>query len=165
MARKKGSSNLAASLEVLAGAPLDARTVVDSKSDLTTAATFSYYYVGMPVYVIAESKMYVLTGSDPTVATNWKELGEGSGGGGSSSAVYTGTLLSSGWSSNKQTVTFSGYDGTANGIIGVPSSATAAQKEEYIKAGISVYSQSTNAFTLQCKGVPTINLPVTLITV
>ena len=78
MARKKGSANLAASLEVLAGAPLDARTVVGTKADLTTAATFPYYYVGIPVYVESESKIYVLTGADPTVEANWKEQGSGS---------------------------------------------------------------------------------------
>ena len=87
------------------------------------------------------------------------------GGGGSASAVYTGTLLSAGWSNNRQTVTFNDYDGTANGIIGVPASATAAQKETYAKAGISVYSQSTNAFTLECKSVPSTDLPVILMTV
>ena len=87
------------------------------------------------------------------------------GGGGSASAVYTGTLLSSGWSNNRQTVTFSNYDGTANGIIGVPTSATTAQKEACAKAGISVYSQSTNAFTLECKSVPSTDLPIILMTV
>ena len=87
------------------------------------------------------------------------------GGGGSASAVYTGTLLSSGWSNNRQTVTFSDYDGTANGIIGVPASATTAQKDIYAKAGISVYSQSTNAFILECKSVPSIDLPVILMQV
>ena len=35
MARNKGSANLSASLEVLAGAPLDAREVVQAKADLT----------------------------------------------------------------------------------------------------------------------------------
>ncbi len=84
-------------------------------------------------------------------------------GGGSASAVYTGTLLSSGWSSNQQVVTFTNYDGTSNGMIGVPSSATDAQKAAYYDAGISVKSQSTNAFTLQCKSVPSIDLPVVLI--
>ena len=89
----------------------------------------------------------------------------GKGGGGSASAVYTGTLLSSGWSSNQQAVTFTNYNGIDNGIIGVPASATAAQKEAYIKAGISVASQSTNVFTLECKSVPAIDLPVILMTV
>lgn len=167
MARKKGSANLAASLEVLAGAPLDARTVVASKADLMTASTYPYFYIGMPVYVEAESKMYVLTGSDPTVETNWKELGSGGGGGGSSSAVYTATLQASGWNATtkKQTVTFTGYNGTDNGMIGVPTSATAAQKDAYCSAGINVDSQSTNQFTLVAKTVPSVDLPVILVTV
>ena len=51
MARTKGSANFAGSLEVLAGAPLDAREVVGTVEDLTTAATFDYVYVGLKVYV------------------------------------------------------------------------------------------------------------------
>ena len=160
MARKKGSANLAASLEVLAGAPLDARTVVDSKSDLTTAATFSYYYVGMPVFVIAESKMYVLAGSDPTVATNWKELGEGSGGGGGgTAALYTGTLLASGWSNKTQTVTVSGISADDNGTIGLLNSATSAQIEAARNAVITVSTVAANAVTFACEEVPSIDIP------
>lgn len=72
MARQKGSANLAASLEVLAGAPLDARTVVNQKSDLTAAGSFPYFYLGMQVTVKAEFKTYMLIGNDPTVSANWK---------------------------------------------------------------------------------------------
>lgn len=77
MARNKGSANLAASLEVLAGAPLDARLVVDTVADLTTANMFPYNYIGMPVVVKATGDMYILMGDDPTVSANWKK---GSGG-------------------------------------------------------------------------------------
>ena len=75
MARSKGSANLAASLEVLAGAPLDARLVVGEKADLTASGTFPYSYVGMPVVCKADNKIYLLIGSDPTVLANWKEVG------------------------------------------------------------------------------------------
>ena len=71
MARQKGTANLAASLEVLAGAPLDARSKVPTKADLTTSGNFPYPYEGMKVYVTAEKINYTLIGSDPTVATNW----------------------------------------------------------------------------------------------
>ena len=77
MARNKGSANLAASLEVLAGAPLDARLVVDTVADLTTANMFPYNYIGMPVVVKVTGDMYILTGADPTDSANWKK---GSGG-------------------------------------------------------------------------------------
>lgn len=80
MARNKGSANLAASLEVLAGAPLDAREVVQAKADLTAAASFPYKYIGMEVYVVAENKKYRLVGNDPTDITNWEEIGSGGGG-------------------------------------------------------------------------------------
>ena len=79
MARSQGSANLAASLEVLAGAPLDARLVVDTFTDLTTAATYSYVYVGMIVAVKDTAKAYMLTAADYTSSANWKEFG-GEGG-------------------------------------------------------------------------------------
>lgn len=77
MARSKGSANLAASLEVLAGAPLDARLVVDTKSDLTTAATYSYVYVGMIVAVKDTGDVYILTDADFTKTSSWKLVGAG----------------------------------------------------------------------------------------
>lgn len=84
MGKSIGSANLAASLNVLAGAPLDSRLVVDELSDLTAAGTFDYFYEGMPVYVKSETKIYALIGNDPTDSANWKEIGSGGGGGGTS---------------------------------------------------------------------------------
>lgn len=87
-------------------------------------------------------------------------------GGGSTSSAVTGTLLSSGWnSSNQQTLTFTGLTTTSNAVIGVPMSATDAQKAEYLKCGITVVSQSTSSLTFKASKVPTINLPVVLIMV
>ena len=94
MARTKGSANLAASLEILAEAPVDARTVVAAESDLTVAANFPYAYVGMPVYVKATQKMYVLTATPVTTASNWKEVG--SGGSSLPSGGTTGQVLTKG---------------------------------------------------------------------
>ena len=79
MARSKGSANLAASLEVLAGAPLDAREVVQAKADLTAQDSFPYKYIGLEVYVVAENKKYRLIGNDPTNIENWEEVGTGGG--------------------------------------------------------------------------------------
>ena len=81
MARVKGSANLSASLEVLAGAPLDARLVVNEVSDLTASGSYPYSYIGMVVSVKAEEKQYMLIGADPTDENNWKALGTGGGGG------------------------------------------------------------------------------------
>lgn len=80
MARGKGSANLAASLEVLAGAPLDARETVATKADLTASGSFPYFYTGMETYVVAENKKYRLIGDDPTDIEDWEEVGSGSGG-------------------------------------------------------------------------------------
>ena len=80
MSRAKGTANLAASLEVLAGAPLDAREKVPTKADLYLAANFPYPYVGLETYVAAENKKYRLVGNDVTVEANWEEVGSGGGG-------------------------------------------------------------------------------------
>lgn len=72
MARTKGTSKLSASLEVQAGAPLDARTVVPTYADLTKPENFPYKYVGMPVVVQETGEMYILTDMDSTLKSNWK---------------------------------------------------------------------------------------------
>ena len=77
MARDKGTANLAASLEVLAGAPLDSRTIVPALVDLTNAANFPYSYVGMVVAVQATGDLYMLINNDVTVSGNWKKVSSG----------------------------------------------------------------------------------------
>lgn len=91
MARTKGMLNLSGNLEVNAGAPLDARSVVPTVADLTVAANFQYKYVGMTVVVQATGDMYILTANDVTVAANWKQVG--SGGGGSSYTAGDGIVI------------------------------------------------------------------------
>lgn len=80
MARQKGSANFAGSLEVLAGAPIDARTVVNTVADLTASGSYPYSYVGMEVYVKAAGKKYRLIADDPTDSESWVEVAEGGGG-------------------------------------------------------------------------------------
>ena len=82
MARKKSVLGFSGSLEVETTGPLDARTVVPTKDDLTLASNFPYAYEGMTVYVEAEQKEYLLVGADTTQTANWREKGSGGGGGG-----------------------------------------------------------------------------------
>lgn len=82
MARQKGSANFSGTIEPLAGGALDARDVVQAKADLTANGSFPYPYIGMETYVVAENKKYRLVGADPTVLSNWEEIGSGGGGGG-----------------------------------------------------------------------------------
>ena len=161
-ARQKGSFSLGGTLEILADAPADARLCVKTKSELTDANSYPYKYVGMIVSVADEGKAYILTAADTTIASNWKELGEGGGGGGGTAgSVYTGTLLASGWNaSNQQTLTFTDYSADYHGVIGLPADATAAQMEEYRNCLIRTVSQSGATVTFECEEIPTINLPV-----
>ena len=163
MARTKGTLSLASNIEPSMNAPLDGRTVVNAVADLTASGSFPYFYEGMIVSVKANHKIYQLIGNDPTVSANWEEVGSGSGG--ASSTDITATLIASDWdANNQQTLTFTGYDSTKNGVIGVPTSASATIKDAYAEAEINVVSISTNQFTFEAKNVPTIDLPVVLIT-
>ena len=69
---------------------MDARTLVQTLADLTNENTFkssdneSYAYKGMTVIVTDDATaenngMYLLTGTDTTVAANWTKIGEGGG--------------------------------------------------------------------------------------
>lgn len=80
MARGKGTANLAASLEVLAGAPLDARDVCPTVEDLYAASNWPYKYIGMKTTVLATGDTYRLVDLDVTQESSWVK--EGSGGGG-----------------------------------------------------------------------------------
>lgn len=82
MARSKGSFGLAGAVEPKAAAPLDARAVVKNMGELTAVGSFPYPYIGMETYVVSENKKYRLIGNDPTVSSNWEEVGAGETGGG-----------------------------------------------------------------------------------
>jgi len=88
--------------------------------------------------------------------------GSGGGGGTSEPTIINKTLTAAGWSNKQQTINFNGYDVDLGGVMGVPTSATAAQEEAYSEAIINVVSQSGTSFTFSCENVPEIDLPVTL---
>lgn len=75
MARTLGTFELSGTMEPLASAPLDARSTVKLKSDLTALGTFDYFYLGMQTFVEEECKRYTLVGNDPTNIANWREDG------------------------------------------------------------------------------------------
>ena len=77
MGRTKGTYTLTSNIEPKVGAPLDARTVVPLKTDLTASGTFDYPYIGLSVFVREDNKRYTLIGADPTVVANWREEGSG----------------------------------------------------------------------------------------
>ena len=76
MSRQIGTLKISSNFEPRMGAPLDARSVVQLKSDLTANNTFEYSYVGMMVAVIEESKVYILKGKPTTTLENWSAVGD-----------------------------------------------------------------------------------------
>ena len=97
----------------------------------------------------------------PSVTTGkfTKFEGGGGGGGGGTSALYTGTLLASGWSSKTQTVTVTGLAATDNGTVGLLNSATDAQIEAARDAVITVTTVAANAITFKCEETPSVDIP------
>ena len=146
----------------LGAKPLDGRLKYATLADMV-AMSASTLYDGIIAYCAGEDKNYQWKSSntsDPTLG-KWRELEAG----GSSSLAITGTLLASGWNaSNQQTLTFTGISNNTNGILTVPMDATSAQKTAYDGAGIEAISQSGTSITFSAKVVPTIDLPVVLIT-
>jgi len=103
MARGKGTANLAASLEVLAGAPLDARDVCPTVADLYVASNWPYKYIGMKTTVVATGETYRLVNLDVTQTSSW--VLEGSGSGGGHTIEDDGTELT-----QRDTLNFVGFD-------------------------------------------------------
>ena len=82
-----------AGIQVSGNLPLDIRTVVQNKSDLTNPATWAGnpVYHGLLVSVTSEKRVYMFipaggTGYDPTIESSWKKVG------GSSSKIEVVTI-------------------------------------------------------------------------
>lgn len=141
---------------------------IDATMALTKAQMLTVNDNLMPPYYLTicqdDGFIYLYDKSATASQTTGKFTKFEGGGDAPSSTDITATLLSSGWNaSNQQTLTFTGYDSTKNGVIGVPVSATSAQKDAYAEAEINVVSISNNQFTFEATNVPDINLPVVLI--
>ena len=74
MARKQSGIAMDNQIEPMLSAPLDGRTQVKLKSDLTDPASYPYSYVGLPVGCREDGRLYVLTAKDTTNAENWKKV-------------------------------------------------------------------------------------------
>lgn len=125
MARGKGTANLAASLEVLAGAPLDARDVCPTVDDLYVAANWPYKYIGMKTTVQATGDTYRLVNLDVTQESSWvKDGGEsitidstptaGSNNAVSSDGVYTALAGKASKATNGEEDNIATIDGEGN---------------------------------------------------
>ncbi len=156
MARTPGSISLASSIEGKMGSALDGRMVCATKADLTASGSFPYPFIGLITSVQSEGKLYMLTGSDPTVESNWKEIGADTSDG---STMLTGTLAAASWSSETQTVTVQGVKADSIGVIGLLNTATTSQYEAAQDAGIKVTTVAANAITFTCEETPLIDIP------
>lgn len=79
MSRTEGSFKISGALEPRIASALDARTIVQTKSELTASGNFPYPFVGLEVYVVSENKKYRFIGSDTTDINDWEEVGSGGG--------------------------------------------------------------------------------------
>lgn len=143
---------------------------VDESIALTKAQMLTVNDNLMPAYYFTicqdDGKIYLYDKSATASATTgkFKEFEGGGGGGGTGGLTIDATLTAAGWnnSTKQQTLTFTGYESSMGGVIGMPIAATAAQKTAYAEAKINVVSQSGTSFTFECEEIPAIDLPVTL---
>ena len=120
-----------------------------------------YQYIGATDATYTNGYFYKCVNNSGTYS--WVQINvQPSSGGGGGGTIYTGILLATGWNSTtkQQTVTFTGYNDSYGGVIGLPEDATSAQKEEYRNCIISTVSQTGATVTFECEEIPTINLPV-----
>lgn len=99
MARKVGTLKLSTNIEPLVGAPLDARTVVQTKAELTTAGNFDYAYVGMIVSVETTGEVYILKAKPATNIDNWAAVASA---GEVGDMYYTKEEIDNGWYNKEQ---------------------------------------------------------------
>lgn len=152
MARQPGLNNFAGTLEVLAGGPLDARTVVSTKADLTTNGTFPYAYVGMIVSVEAEGKAYILNDLDYTDIENWSEIGS-SGGAGSLEKDITAAIDVGGIKVGDSFIQGTSYDDMWDALLNPtlyptftnPSASLSYSADTYYEVGISIPAKTAIA--------------------
>ena len=123
MARKPGQLNFSANIEVKKQAALDARTVVATVADLTTAATWQdsdgavWLYDGLVVAVSSTGELWMLTDADNyTQPASWKRID----GGGAENGVYMVGDIS--------TLTTSSQPTDIKDILGTPAALKAAVK-------------------------------------
>lgn len=153
MARYKPTLTFAGSLEVETQEPLDARTVVPTKADLTVASNFPYAYKGLLVYVVDEKKLYTLTDMDTTQSSSWQEVGNG--------GTPTGGL--SGWGiagEGSATLTIQSGTGEGETVIDVTAYGFASASEyevlavatggegDWRRSSVSVTGKTATQFTL-----------------
>lgn len=76
MSRQEGTYKLGSNMEPKVNAPVDARLVVPTKSDLYA---FQYFYRGMRVYVHDEGVYYELINDLPQHEASWRSDGDAGG--------------------------------------------------------------------------------------
>lgn len=99
MARAQGTLKLSSNIEPQVGAPLDARTIVSTKTELTTEGNYEYCYIGMMVAVQDEGKVYILKAKPATTAANWAEVASS---GDVGENYYTKQEIDTGWYDKEQ---------------------------------------------------------------
>lgn len=135
MARKQGQLNFSANIEVKKQAALDARTVVATVADLTTAATWQdsdgavWLYDGLVVAVSSTGELWMLTDADNyTQTSSWKRIDGGGVEAGVASVKSGSGAIEVGGTAKDPTISLK-LDGTGDIII-------LSQSEKGLKADL-----------------------------
>lgn len=133
-------------------------------NDTDITATVSDLKVGQLIYDTDEILGRIVKIDTSTNKVIVETIHANISGGSSGGTSYTSKLIVSGWNTGtkQQTITFSGYKDTYNGVIGVPSTATDTERKEYANCIISIVSQSGDQVILKAETIPTIDLPIAI---
>jgi hypothetical protein len=123
-----------------------------------------YQYIGATDATYTNGYFYKCVNNSGTYSWVQLNVQPSGGGGGGTGTIIDATLTAAGWNgtTKQQTVTFTGYESSMGGVIGMPAEATSTQKEAYATAKIDVVSISGTSFTFECETIPSVDLPVTL---
>ena len=99
MSRREGTLKLSSNIEPQVSAPLDARTVVQTKAELTAPGNFTYAYVGMIVAVETTGEVFILKAKPATNIENWASVASA---GEVEDLYYTKQEIDEGWYDKEQ---------------------------------------------------------------
>ena len=117
---------------------------------------------------------YVCFTDDSNTATFYTDVPDGSGGvkrvqigggGGANVTSASATLAAASWSNGAQTVSVTGVTANSNGVIGLAETATSAQYNAALEAGLMLTAQGSGTITVSVMGdaSPTVDIPVVIL--
>lgn len=146
MAQFKGDVKFTSSLIFEAKKPLDARQIVDTKADLTSAEFSTYLYKGLPVAVVKDTQenngIYLLIGDNSTQEASWAKLAT------SQSVIDSGLVLVAGAGINLSNIDPDTHNQTVSVKIKAGANLATATNDGVLVSGDLKYTANTGKLSI-----------------